>query len=411
MHRLPRLGILAVAVVAAIPPGSRAEPGAGSGWSVTAGAQVRRIDVGFQVDAPAPISWSGLFSRRGNSGPGDVGVATSGSDFITYLDGTVGINRHPIRDRDTSFTVASLSQVEYGIPQAPGFDFNSAGHVTFHSGGTTYEYAKHYRPSPFSVDDSAVVVSPLVELQRTLFQDDEFFVDLVVGWSWLESEHATGTRTVATQSLVETKTNSRYTYVYDFPTSSAGVPAGFPPTFDNSSGATGLIYDAADYNAFGGFGPGDVEYVRNPRTFGSHGSMDRVIAVISAESSAALEVDAHVIPILLEARRQLNPRLFLSVSAGPTLNVISHDLESRTDWYLNGSHLASQRDSDSGTDLVVGASVRGTLSYVLSDDGTFLFETGGGYDWVPTQTASAGNARAEFDLSSWIGTLGFCKHF
>ncbi len=402
------IGILGfIGIFTAMPLGVRAETEEGSGWTVTAGAQVRRIDVGFQIDAPEPVSWGRLYVRRGDSGPGDVGVATSGSDFITYLDGTVGVNQHPVRDRDSSFSVASLSQVVFGT-QALGADFPTTGQVTFHSASTGYDYEGHYRADPFSVEDSEVVVSPFIELQRNLFEDGGLFVDVVVGWSYLESQHGTGTRTVATQTLEESRTDSRFTYLYDLP--SAVAPSGFPPVYSNA-GLNGVIYDAADYNAFGGFGPGDAEYVRNPRTLESHRTADRLVAVLTAESSATLEVDAHVIPILLEARRQISPRIFLAAGAGPTLNVISHDFGSRTDWYLNGSPFAMERESDSGTDLVVGATVRATLSVILSDDGTLLLEGGGGYDWVPTQTVSTGNARADFDLSSWIGTLGLCNHF
>lgn len=149
----------------------------------------------------------------------------------------------------------------------------------------------------------------------------------------------------------------------------------------------------------------------NPQTLAAHRISDRPLATLTAVSSVDLDVDAHVFPLLLEVRREISPGTFFSAGAGPTLNVISHDFENRTDWYLNGAPLATVGDSESGTDLVMGASVRTALSVVLDDEGSLLFEVGGGYDWVPTRTVVAGNAVAEIDLGSWVGTLGFIKHF
>ncbi|MCB1207024.1 MAG: hypothetical protein KDN18_22415 [Verrucomicrobiae bacterium] len=394
-------------IFTALVTASHAEEGERSGWTVTAGAQVRRIDVGFRFDTPSPLALRGLFSRRSDVGPGDVGVVTNGSDIITYLDGTVGPNLNPVRDRDSSFSVDSTAQVVFGL-QPPGADFSTAGQVTFHSTGTTYDYPDQLQSNPFSVDDSEVVVSPFLELQKNLFEEEGLSVDFVVGWSYLESELGGGPRTIATRTITERRTDSQYTYLYSLP--SASGPLGFPLVYSNAA-MNGVIYDADDYNAFGGFGPGDPEYVMDPQTLAANQISNRPVATLTAVSSVDLDVDAHVFPFLLEVRREISPGTFFSAGAGPTLNVISHDFETRTDWYLNGTPLATVRDSDSGTDLVMGASVRTALSVVLDEEGSLLFEVGGGYDWVPTRTVAAGNAVAEIDLGSWVGTFGFVKHF
>lgn len=388
-------------------PDSHAEETQPSGWTVTAGAQIRRIDVGFRFDTPSPLASRGLFSRRGGVGPGDVGVLTNGSDIITYLDGTAGPNLHPVRDRDSSFSVDSIAQVVFGL-QPQGADFSTAGEVTFHSSGTTFDYPDLLQANPLSVDDSEVIVSPFLEFQRNLFEEGGLFVDFVVGWSYLESELGGGPRTIATRTITERRTESQYTYLYSLP--SASAPPGFPLVYSNAQ-INGIIYDADDYNAFGGFGPGDPEYVMNPQTLAAHQVSNRPVATLTAVSSVDLDVDAHIFPFLLEVRREISPGTFFSAGAGPTLNVISHDFETRTDWYLDGTPFATVRDSNNGTDLVVGASVRTALSVVLDDEGSFLFEAGGGYDWVPTRTVVSGNAVAEIDLGSWVGTLGFIKHF
>lgn len=242
-------------ICAVLVPFSHAEEGERSAWTVTAGAQVRRIDVGFRFDAPTPLALRGLFSRRADVGPGDVGVATNGSDIITYLDGTVGPNLHPVRDRDSSFSVDSIAQVIFGL-QPPGADFSSAGQVTFHSTGTTYDYPDLLQANPLSVDDSEVIVSPFLEFQRNLFEEGGLFVDFVVGWSYLESELGGGPRFIATRTITERRTDSQYTYLYSLP--SASAPPGFPLVYSNAF-SNGVIYDADDYNAFGGFGPGDPE--------------------------------------------------------------------------------------------------------------------------------------------------------
>ena len=254
-----------------------------------------------------------------------------------------------------------------------------------------------------------MVASPFVELRRILFENEDVCVDLAIGWSYLESDHATGERTVANLSVMERETNSRYTYVYDFP-NGGSVPAGFPPIFDNTS-SNGVIYNAASYNAFSGGSPGDSIYVRNPRTFGSSGTSERLFLPIEAVSSADLDLHANVIPILVDARFDLNPDMVLGIGAGPTLNVISHELTSQTEWLYHGRTIASQSAVDRGTDVAVGATVRATVSIDLNEDGSLSLEIGGGYDWVPSQTVTAGPATAEIDLSSWFGSIGLCKVF
>ncbi|MCB1090554.1 MAG: hypothetical protein KDL87_03415, partial [Verrucomicrobiae bacterium] len=131
------------------------------------------------------------------------------------------------------------------------------------------------------------------------------------------------------------------------------VPAGYPPNFDNTT-LNGVIYNADGYNGFSGGGPGSSIYVRNPRTFGSSRTSERLFLPIEAVSSADLDLHANVIPILLDARFDLNPDVVLGIGAGPTLNIISHDLTSQTEWLYHGRTIASQSAIDRGTDVAVG---------------------------------------------------------
>ncbi|MCB1208934.1 MAG: hypothetical protein KDK97_06385 [Verrucomicrobiales bacterium] len=376
-----------------------------SGWSVSAGLQTRQVNVGFQLAAPSAISAAGAYSLRRAAGLGDVGVATSGTQFLRYEDGTVGVDLSFFKRGDTSFSVSSASQVVFG-DQPPGADFATPGTVTFHSSGIAYEYATLFSATPYEGEDNEVVLSPFIELRRELFRNDRLSAGVSVGWSWLQSSHSSGWQNVASLAVVETATRTNYTYVYDLPASAGGAPTGFPPVYDNTS-STGVIVDPDAYNSFGGFSPGDDEFVRSARTLRNGRSSDRLIVLLQARSRADLKLNAQVLPMLADIRWQAAPRMALSLLAGPTLNVIHHRLNSRTDWLLNGRRFASSEASDSGTRLTVGGTLRALVSVALSQDGRWSFEAGGGYDWVPAHTVSAGHATAKIDLSSWVGSAGF----
>lgn len=387
---------------------SHAAGNAASGWAISAGAEVRQMSVGFSISPPAAPNTTGLFSLRDAAGLGDVGVVSSKSQIIHYSDGSVGPDRSGLgKDRDTSFSVAFTTQVVFGT-QPPGADFPTAGSVTFHSSGTSYAYERSFFSNGFSTDDDQVVVGPYIRLRRELSSSPAFTVGFATGWSYFQSRHSSGEQIVGRLVVNEIATRSNYTYLYSL--ASAGASAGFPPDYDNSK-ATGAIYDADSYNSFGGFSPGDPEFVHDPLTLRSSSSTATPLLFMEARSIASLHLQTHVIPFLFDVTWKLSPRMAAGIEAGPTLNLINHDLRSQTDWTLNGTRIARQTDSSRGTHVAVGATVRAKLAVALTSDHRWSLEASGGYDWVPSHNVRAGPAQAEIDISSFVGSLGVCFKF
>lgn len=206
---------------------SHAAGNAASGWAISAGAEVRQMSVGFSISPPAAPNTTGLFSLRDAAGLGDVGVVSSKSQIIHYSDGSVGPDRSSLgKDRDTSFSVASTTQVVFGT-QPPGADFPTAGSVTFHSSGTSYAYERSFFSNGFSTDDDQVVVGPYIRLRRELSSSPAFTVGFATGWSYFQSRHSSGEQIVGRLVVNEIATRSNYTYLYSL--ASAGASAGFPP--------------------------------------------------------------------------------------------------------------------------------------------------------------------------------------
>ncbi len=137
----------------------------------------------------------------------------------------------------------------------------------------------------------------------------------------------------------EIATRSNYTYLYSL--ASAGASAGFPPVYDNSN-ATGAIYDADSYNSFGGFSPGDPEFVHDPLTLRSSSSTATPLLFMEARSIARLHLQTHVIPFLFDVTWKLSPRMAAGIEAGPTLSLINRS--------SFADRLDTQRHADRQTD-------------------------------------------------------------
>lgn len=376
-----------------------------SGWSFSVGVQVRRVSASFDVGAPALIDISRWYSLSGSSGPGDVGLFSTTSGPVVYDDGTVGPDASGDNAGHASFTVDSPSQVNFGT-EPPGFDFPIPGTVVFHSSAQSYERTASFSERSFSDSDSAMAAAPVIEARHGLGRMYGWDVGVTTGWSMLSAQLSSGRGLTAIVQIAESTTNSRYTYTYDLPAVSG--TKGFPPNYSNAS-ETGAVFDADAYNSDIGAGPSDKAFAYDPRVSRSSGSQNRVIAVLEAQSTADLDVKANIVPLLFDAHGSLGKRLTLLVAAGPTLNILSHDLTVRTDWSRNGTHLHTDTISDSGIHFLPGVSARVGFGISLSERWSAEFT--GGYDWVQAQSVSVGNTSAQIDLSSWTGMIALRTRF
>jgi hypothetical protein len=380
-----------------------AEPDLRPHWSLSVGTEVRSIGVGFLLGAPVPPNTAGVLSLRRSAGLGDVGVATNGSQTVFYEDGSVGTDGTG-KGRDSSFSVDSASQVVFGT-RAGGADFATTGSATFHSSGISYAQEQAYTNMSYEGEDNAVVIGPHLELRCELFNTPLVSAGFSIGWSFFDSTHRTGLRTVASLAINEIETRNNYTYIYSLPESADRSPTGFPPNYDNTQ-ATGVVYNANAYNTFSGFSPGDPEYVHAPITQATSSRNSSQIALLEARSSASLRLQTQVLPFLLDSTFHITPRFAAGIAAGPTLNVVSHHLNTQTEWLLNGAVIQRQQDASHGTHVATGATLRGAISMALTPDSRWSLEAGFGWDWVPSHKVEAGTASAEIDLSSWVSSIG-----
>jgi hypothetical protein len=400
---------LAAACLAALPGGLPETASAlDTGWSYSFGTSARRVGVSFDLGPPQLVSTAGAYTVQAATGLGDVGVMTAPGQVITYADGSVGPDAANDGRGNASFTVAGAGQVVYGT-RNPGDDFTIPGSVTFTSSGTTYAYAETFAATPSSQRQSETIVNPYAEVRHALIDVAGLSVDFSLGWAFLRSRQQVQAPTGAI-TVVETASVNQYTYVYDFPAEAGDVPPGFPPTFDNTD-FFGVIYDADAYNTWAGLDSSDPHFVRNPTTTVISTPTATPIALISANSAADLDLGVNVLPMMIDGQWRVTPWLAVRFGAGPTLNVVSYRLHEQTDWFVNGAYFTRRSETNRGTQVSIGASTRTTVAIALTPDGHWAMELGGGYDFVPAHTVTAGNARAKIDLSSWVTTAGFSVRF
>jgi hypothetical protein len=385
-------------------------PQESSRWSISAGVAVRQVSVDFHTAAPGPIATGALFSRPGSSGLGNVGVIHGGSDVVTYNDGVAGPDRYGGAG-DSSFSVNSASQVTFGTGANGHNAATTPGEVRFHTSSTSHTYSQSFTGRDLDASTSDVGVGPYVNLRYALLQKPNSEIGITIGWLFVRTEHGSGSQITATQSVIQSTRQSNFTYAYDFGTSLttiSSVNSKFPPGFfDNKASNDGIVYDAKLYNSV----EAPTVPAKDPRISRQDHNSARAVAAIHAISSSSLNLNLNTIPLMIDWTWKPCRCATLGIGVGPTLNVLDHSFTARTDWYADGSHIASQQLNDSGTALKVGASAQLVATIHLSQSDRWFIEAAGGYDWVDSQNVSVGGASAKIDVSSWSGRLGLGFRF
>jgi hypothetical protein len=366
-------------------------------WSFSAGVSVRSIDADFHLSAPA-LNWHGLAPQR--RGLGDIGLF-SGGGIKRYDNGSVGPD-FDILSGESEGGVFALGQG--GNIHSEGRTVAFIGNVplsTFDYYSHSYSYSSSLQSNSVDVNSSDVGVGPYLEFSRRVIDGPSLIVDAFVGWSYVETSHSSGNRTVARQSIIER--DVLHTYAYEGvgiadPSGSIAIP-GFP----NVTGV--LLYDRQLLDSFSLFPLG----IRGPRQ--TDRATSRVIASFYAVSGGSLDVHLNEIPFGVKVGRKFGDLTVLA-ELGGLLAVIDYDLSAETRWYRSSGSLVSRQSwRDSDDDVKMGVFTGVTLQHDLSKDGRWFAEAHGTYRWVDAAHATAGPVRVKIDVSSWEGGLGLGYRF
>ena len=370
----------------------------GSPWFITAGATVRSIDAGFQLDGHhlTPLNWRRYAHRQ--SGRGDVGLFRGGVGKIQYDDGSVGpgYEYNYYYDGTAHTTINTAGQYrDTGRVDSRGYPIYAA---TFHT--DEYHYQTALDRQSVTVSDSDVGVGPQIQLGRNLITRPSLLVNVVTGWSFVSTDHSSGLQPLANLAVNEKRTVYSYTYDADYgPVGPGNFIEGFPfiDLPDLQPDDSYLIFDVN-----GGYASGDF---RDPRK--SSDQSHRTTARFYAVGRSDLDVNLNEIPLGVEVGRQVGAvQVFLT--GGATLNVVDYDLTSQVAWYQQGRSraLVTERWRDSDTAVKVGLFGGLVARMPLTGSGNVYLEGHGGYRWVDSVHAAAGFSNVEIDPSSWEGGLG-----
>lgn len=246
--------------------------------------------------------------------------------------------------------------------------------------------ALHVDTNSASVSNDQAAVGPYLQVGRNLIDNDGTVLNVLTGWSYVQTRHHSGRHTLVSLSRTD------YTYTYD--TLFLDPLPGFPFTDPaNGSGFGFFLIDPNNPNIAA------MRLGRAPR------QSARNVRMGWAVGSADLDVDLNEIPIGFEFGRRVG-KLEVLLSGGATVNFIGYDLDSRLVWHRTGHGTMTERWSDSGTEVKVGLYAGLVARYPVTDSGRVYLEAHGGYRWVDEIAAQAGFVGARIDPSSWDAGLG-----
>lgn len=357
-----------------------------SGSHFRVGVSVRKVGIQHSFKAPTPLPLNRFFATP--TGPGDVGLFTETSGPIQYEDGSLDLGFDPGLARAV---IDDRSQVVDTNRNSFGF-VGSIDRVTFSSSGTVYSETMTDFSAAGSTSSEEEAAMPFVEWVVPLIEEEDRFLRLFTGYSFLSTGSDSGPRLVGLQSFDATTTT--YSYHYDL---LGGLDPN--PTFPYETG--GILFDEALATFPGSDVGGDL---LDPTT---SQRQSQASTPLVAFSRSQLDVDLHEIPLGLEWGRRLG-RSEWALRGGLTLNAVDLDLTTRTDWYLRGGGRAflSSVSNESASEFACGAFLGASVTYPLNEDGSVYLRAHGTYHWVEDISVATLHATSTVQLSSWEGGLG-----
>lgn len=363
----------------------KAENNSPSKWSLSAGIRSREIDVEFSAAAPSGYAdWASLVRRPRNSGSTDIDNGTT--PRTDYEDGEVVFDPAWTWNDGTSL-FGMDNDAQLGIRDM----FNT---VTF--GSTRTRQWSELSQTALEGEDDTTTGGAYIAARRAL-GDKGLGALIQYGVNMFET--GSGPQETARQTIMERQT--RYATTYDIYGWGAAVT---PAPFEGGDAFEWVVVDAALHNAvYGWMGLGDA---MDPRQ--TQDARQRTLAVLTATSDTDLDVDAHDLLLGLEWALPIGDWLSLSLAAGPTLNVISWELEHTTEWVnqTTGASLQTIQEKEKDDEFEVGAAAQVTVRLNLDKKGRVFCEGAAAYNWVDKIDAETDSASAEIDVSSFSGSAG-----
>ncbi len=284
-------------------------------WSISGGARYQELSVDFGNPRVPFYSVMGLFSHR--KGSGDLGFATDTHD-AHYNDGAV-FGTQNYSDGTANFTYANRGQIK-GYTGA-SFQDPANRHVLYHS--DRYSYSESRSSQDFSSSDEDGALAPYIKATYDLWKSGSATVSAGFAYSFSQNEFDSGTGLIGLVSGYEKA--SEYTFVYQVdelfsydPLQDPGQNSGDPDYYGD------VIYDSDQFSF----------YFDSPADFGPHrleNSSQSELTRVALFANNRLRVTANEFSLPVEFKWDLNDRLHLSVSGGPTLTLFNSAFE--TDIY------------------------------------------------------------------------------
>lgn len=354
-------------------------------WRVEAGIRLHRPTCTIYAWMPEWGDWDQYTDFR--DGGGSLRAFDNSREREEYLDGAV--EREPFWsyvDGTAFFSVEEPGQL--------GHD-GSYQTVTYHSRRYSYRMEREDTPERQNEDDW--LGFPFLQVSRELIRHARFAVSFMGRYSAGCHEYGFGWRRVARQTVIERRVTHMFTYEID-PISD---PLPDPPFSAPDDGSFWVIYDADDYNSFWGPSPP----AQDPRQ--SRAGRRRAVAEFLGEARTDLDVFVHQLRAAVACDIEIAKQGMISLSAGPTLNIVDWDFTLDTRWCAaaSGETLVSESVRNDDTDLIPGLEAELGATLFLGRTDWFL-QASVGYEWAPQLDMCVGTAKAQLDLSGYSATLG-----
>ena len=370
--------------------GALTESHASQAWRLSVGYAVRNFEADFKMSSPS----IGLIAPY-LGGFGDVGLYRGGSGVLNYEDGYVGpSNGDGTADGRVTSTwlTPGNEQAEitwdtsafhsWGVIVVVGPGYESATTETFHT--KTFEMLNR----DASTTAHGHGAGSYLRLNKTIAEGAFGGVGLSVAWTHLE-----GLLDQSASFGHPIRIDNNYTYDR---ASFIGLDANAPWIY-------GLVVDADAVNALHEQGFGTPGHYRNPRK-----SITRYeVPEWTAIGRSFLDVRLNEIFLSADAVWKPGRGWELGLSAGPTVNVVSTTLNSRTAWvHSSGSTVPGESMRQSETHVAAGLGVQGVVRRDLSPDGRAFIEAHAGYKWMNDIAVGSDASSAKLDLSDWEVGIG-----
>ncbi len=349
-------------------------------WRLTVGYSIRSFNAKFKTLSPSVDD----LSLPGNS----ASLNKYGGRFgLTFENGYV----ERVRGDGTAY---GSIDVQEGRSWSLGSGSSFVSDVTSYSPSSLPDHSTvfftdhtYWAPPPGEASAAALAYGPYVRLSNVLSESRAGSLGVSLVWTGLYANLE------SIDSFIGHPRAARYGFTYEVAN---------PASFD---GPHGFVVDAGQVNEYVDSFTGEGGGYHDPRRKVLRKNLR--VPEWSAVSSSRLDVRLN--EIFLSADVSLKPwrGLEVALSLGPTLNLVTTHLNSRSDWVgSDGSVVEGDYAYVNDTHLRVGLGAQTVLRQNLTRDGRAFLEAHGGYKWLNELAIDSPVSPARLDLGDWEFGLG-----